>query len=231
MIHSRMRRQRPTVSLSGLLGGNDVLEIPDTRAGSGGLRPGVEGPHLHDVQGGAATITAGHDADRSKSSFLGHLGRVDGGPLGSATLSKSTNLDRERRVPPRLILRGDGAPIPDGRGVVVSELAVGGGGVQCGLSRILATKGRPREGECLGSRGGSILFEFHEPKRRPGLGSILTIQFGHRSRQPKPCPDGVTSVIGFQAGEIIRAAGIGRPAGAAAHRKKRGTRKNGRLER
>lgn len=226
-----MRGDRPAVTLSGPLGGDDVLEVADTLTGAGGFGPGAEGTELHDVEGGAAAIVACHDADRPKPTFLGDLGRVDGGPLGSATLSKSTNLDRERPVPPRLSFRGDGAPIPDGRGVVVSELAVGGGGVQCGLSRILATKGRPREGECLGSRGGSILFEFHEPKRRPGLGSILTIQFGHRGRQPKPCPDGVTSVIGFQAGEIVRAADIGRPAGAAAHRKKRGTRKNGRLER
>lgn len=87
-----MPEQRPAVTLSGLSGGDDVPEVADTLTGDGGFRPGAGGPELHDVDGGAAAIVAGHDADRAEARFLGH---VDGGPLGSVTLGKHAHLDRD----------------------------------------------------------------------------------------------------------------------------------------
>ncbi len=191
-----MHRQRPAVTLSGLLGGDDVLKVADTLTGAGGFGPGAEGTELHDVKGGAAAITAGHDEDRAEPGFLGHLGRNDGGTLGSAALPERANLDRERPAPLRAVLGRPGAPTPNGRSVVVSELPVGGGGEPRGLPGILAVEGRPRDGECLGGLRGPILCEFDKPKRRPGLGSIFTLQFGHRGRQPQPCMLVVTHVVG-----------------------------------
>ena len=122
-------------------------------------------------------------------------------------------------------------PAPDCRGAVVSELPVGGGCESRGLSRIPAVEGRPRDGEGLGGRCGAILCEFDQPKRRPGPGGIFTMQFGHRGRQPQPCLLVVAAAVGRQAGEIVRAARIVGPAGAAARGDERDTRKNGRLER
>ena len=123
-----------------------------------------------------------------------------------------------------------GAPAPFNSRVFVSELPVGGGGEPRGLSRILAVERRPRDGERLCGRCGTILREFDEPKRRPGLGGLFTMQFGHRRCQPQPCLLVVTNVVGRQTGEVVRAARIVGPGGAAAGREERDTRKNGRLE-